>query len=157
MSNDLHLGAPDGVPLTEYVREFDHPVSDVFRAHTDPDIFRRWIGPRELTTRIESWDCRPGGAWRWIQSEGDQEYAFHGVFHTVRPAELILQTFEYEGYPDVVTLEYAWFHALPGDRCRLTGQSLYPSLAARERYLADGMESGITAGFAQLDELLAEA
>jgi hypothetical protein len=31
---------------------------------------------------------------------------------------------------------------------------VYPSVEARERFLADGMESGIAAGYDHLDELL---
>ena len=28
------------------------------RAHTDPELFARWIGPDSVTTRIDHWDCR---------------------------------------------------------------------------------------------------
>ena len=154
--NAMTLTVPDAAPFTEYTREFDHTATEVFRAHADPDLFARWIGPRGLSTRVERYECRSGGTFRFIQHGDDGvEYAFRGVFHTVRPAELVLQTFEYEGYPDVVTLEYLRFEDLPGGRCRLTGRSVYPSLEARERYLADGMEGGITEGYERLDELLA--
>ena len=39
-------------------------------------------------------------------------------------------------------------------RSKLTGRSVYPSVEARARFLADGMEAGIAAGYEQLDELL---
>ena len=37
-------------------------------------------------------------------SDGN-EYGFHGCFHEVRPDELIVQTFTFEGAPDGVALE----------------------------------------------------
>ena len=157
MSNALHLTAPEGSLLVDYVREFDVPAAELFRAHADPELFRRWIGPRGLETRIDAYDCRAGGTFRFVQrgQDGGDEYAFRGVFHTVRENELVVQTFEYEGWPDVVTLEYSRFEDLPGGRSRLTGRSVHPTPESREQYLATGMESGMAQGYDQLEELLA--
>jgi uncharacterized protein YndB with AHSA1/START domain len=157
MSNALRLVVPENLPFVDSEREFDYPAAAVFRAHVDPGLFRQWIGPRELTTRIDEFDCRPGGAYRFVQEGRDgREHAFRGVFHTVRENEFVLQTFEYEGYPDVVTLEYGTFEDLPDGRCKLTGRSVYPSVEARARFLADGMEAGIAAGYEQLDGILGQ-
>ena len=38
---------PD-VPLVRIIREFDAPPEKVFRAHTDPDLFVQWNGPRGM-------------------------------------------------------------------------------------------------------------
>jgi uncharacterized protein YndB with AHSA1/START domain len=155
MSNALKLLAPENVPFVNYEREFDFPAAEVFRAHSDSKVFQQWIGPRELTTRIEEFECRPGGSYRFVQSGNDGvEHAFRGMFHSVRENAFVLQTFEYEGYPDVVTLEYSTFEELPGGRSKLVGRSVYPSLPAREKYLSNGMESGMAAGYEQLEELL---
>ncbi|MFI7483171.1 SRPBCC domain-containing protein [Kocuria sp. M1R5S2] len=106
---------------------------------------------------MDGFDCRAGGSYRFLQrgEDGDDEYAFRGVFHTVRQDALIVQTFEFEGWPDVVTLEFSTFEELPGGRCRLSGRSVYPSVEAREQYLATGMESGMSQGYDRLEELLA--
>ena len=48
---------PD-VPLVRITREFDAPAAKVFRAHTDPELVKRWNGPRGHEMRIDSWDCR---------------------------------------------------------------------------------------------------
>lgn len=145
------------VPLVRIVREFDAPPAKVFRAHTDPDLFARWIGPRRLTTRIDLHDCRTGGAYRFVQSgEDGHEHAFHGSFHEVRPAQLIVQTFTYEGFPDGVALERLTFEDLGDGRTRLTATSLVDSFEARDAFVASGMEEGVREGYEQLDELLAE-
>ena len=52
------------VPLVRITREFDAPKEKVFRAHVEPELVARWMGPRSLSTRIDEWDCRTGGAWR---------------------------------------------------------------------------------------------
>ncbi|MFF0989770.1 SRPBCC family protein [Kocuria nitroreducens] len=156
MTNTLHVTAPEGVPCVDYSREFDAPAAEVFRAHADPELYRQWIGPRGLETRIDGFDCRSGGSYRFVQrgAGGGDEYAFHGVFHTVRRDALIVQTFEFEGWPDVVTLEFSTFEDLPGGRSRLTGRSVHPSVESREQYLATGMEAGMAEGYDRLEELL---
>ena len=155
MGNPLTLHAPDGEPFLEFHREFDFPVGEVFKGHTDPDLYARWVGPRDVATRIDVFDARNGGAYRFVHSRGDDQFAFRGIFHTVRQDEFLLQTFEFEGYPDVVTLEYATFSALPGGRSSLSGRSLYPSVESRDQFVSNGIEDGMSAGYNQLDDLLA--
>jgi uncharacterized protein YndB with AHSA1/START domain len=142
------------VPLVRITREFDAPPEKVFRAHVDPELFARWSGPRDLATRIEAWDCRTGGSYRFVQTRGDDEFGFFGTFHEVRPDELIVQTFTFEGMPDGVALEKIRFEALPGGRTRLVSTSLVDSFADRDAFVASGMESGVVEGYEQLDEVL---
>lgn len=145
---------PD-VPLVRLVREFDAPVAAVFRAHVDPDLFARWNGPRDLETRIETHDCRTGGSYRYVMARGDEEYGFFGSFHEVRPDELIVQTFCFDGMPDDVALEKLVFEDLGDGRTRLTSTSLVDDFAGRDAFVASGMETGVQEGYQRLDELLA--
>jgi len=137
-------------------REFDAPPARVFRAHTDPALVIQWLGPRRLTMRIETYDARSGGSYRYLHNDDDgTEYAFHGVFHEVRQDERIVQTFTYEGYPDGVSLETATFEDL-GGRTRLRITSVVDSLEARNAIIASGMESGVRDGYERLDDLLSD-
>jgi uncharacterized protein YndB with AHSA1/START domain len=95
---------PD-VPLVRIVREFDAPPSKVFRAHTDPELLVQWLGPRGLEMTIDRYDCRTGGSYRYVHRQDGEEYGFRGCFHEVRPDELIVQTFTFEGMPEGVALE----------------------------------------------------
>jgi uncharacterized protein YndB with AHSA1/START domain len=46
------------VPMVHIIREFDAPPEKVFRAHTDPELFAKWMGPKYLETRVDEFDCR---------------------------------------------------------------------------------------------------
>jgi uncharacterized protein YndB with AHSA1/START domain len=153
--HETRIVADPDVPLVRIVREFDAPPEKVFRAHTDPELVAQWLGPRDLTMRIEHYDCRTGGSYRYIHSRGDDEFGFHGSFHEVRPNERIVQTFTFEGMPDHVALEKLVLEDLGDGRTRLTATSLVDSFADRDAFVASGMEVGVREGYERLDELLA--
>lgn len=137
-------------------REFDSPRELVFKAHTDPELFVQWLGPRALTTTLETFEPVSGGRWRFIQKDqDDNEFGFHGVFHEVSP-ERMIQTFEFEGLPESghVILETTKLEALPNGRTRLTSQSVFQSVSDRDGMIQSGMESGLSEGYERLDELL---
>ena len=143
------------VPLVRLVREFDAPPEKVFRAHTDPDLFAQWCGPRSLTTHIGHYDCRTGGAYRYTHTRGDEEYRFYGSFHEVRPNEVIVQTFCFEGMPDGVALERLEFEDLGDGRTKVSTRSVFDAREDRDGMLASGMEIGMGESYEKLDELLA--
>jgi uncharacterized protein YndB with AHSA1/START domain len=145
---------PD-VPLVRIIREFDAPVDKVFRAHIDPDLFKQWIGPEYLTGRIEQWDCRTGGSYRYVMEADGDEHEFYGSFHEVRPGELIVQTFTYAPMPDGIALEKIRFEDLGGGRTRLTTTSTVDSFEDRDAFVASGMETGVVEGYQKLDAVLA--
>ena len=89
------------------------------------------------------------------RSDGN-EFGFHGCFHDVRPNELIVQTFTFEGAPDEVALEKLRLVDLGDGRTRLIAESLVDSFESRDAFVASGMEDGIREGYERLDELLAD-
>ncbi|WP_157155116.1 SRPBCC family protein [Diaminobutyricimonas sp. LJ205] len=156
MTNPLTVTAPEGVPYIDFEREFDAPVAAVFNAHKDPELLKQWLGPRGYEMVIDHFDFRTGGGYRYIHRDPDgQEYVFNGVYHTVRENEFAIQTFEFEGFPDVVSIESMTFEDLGNGRTRLRGHSVYPSQEARDGMVSSGMEEGMSDGYEQLDELLA--
>ncbi len=138
-------------------REFDAPRELVFKACTDPQLIPQWWGPRYLSTEVDTMDLRPGGLWRFINRDAEgNEYAFHGVYHEVLAPERIIDTFEFEGFPETghVTLETMTLEALPGGRTRFTTQSVFQSVSDRDAMLQGGMESGVHDTYDRLAELL---
>ena len=153
---EAQIVADPDVPIVRIVREFDAPVEKVYRAHVDPELVAQWMGPNSTQVRIEEWDARTGGSWRYVATEGDAEYGFRGCFHELRPNELIVQTFTFEGQPDGLALEKLVLEDLGDGRTRLTSTSLVDSFADRDAMIASGMEVGIREGYERLDEVLAQ-
>lgn len=145
---------PD-VPLVRIIREFDAPPERVFRAHADPDIFAQWNGPNDTEIRMKGYDFRTGGSYRYVAISEGVEHRFYGSFHEIRPDELIVQTFTYEGVPDGVALEKLFFEDIGAGRTRLTSTSLVDSFEGRDAFVASGMEVGVVEGYQRLDAILA--
>ncbi len=154
-TNETQIESDPKVPLVRITRDFDAPPGEVFRAHTDPELVPKWVGPRRHQMTIDSWDCRTGGSYRYYTVSNGMEFGFHGCFHEVRPSELIVQTFTFEGQPDGVALEKVVFEDLGNGRTRLTATSLVDSFEDRDAFVASGMEEGVIEGYERLDELLA--
>jgi uncharacterized protein YndB with AHSA1/START domain len=155
--NQTKITAEPGRQEIVITREFDAPRELVFKAFTDPELYVQWLGPRGFTMRLETFEPRNGGSYRYIHADQDgNEYGFRGVIHEVAAPERIIQTFEFEGLPEKghVTLETARFEALPGDRARVTLQSVFQSVDDRDGMVQSGMERGVNDSHERLDELL---
>ena len=151
------IEADPTVPAIHITREFRATKAQLIKAHTDPEIFARWIGPSNLETRIDHWDARSGGSFRFTNvrhgENGVEEYSFRGCFHEV--GDRLVQTFTWEGMPEGVSLETMTFEELGDGRTRLHAKSLCDSFEARDGWLSSGMEAGVNDGYAKLDDLAA--
>ena len=149
------IDTPAGVPFIDITREFDAPRDLIFRAYTDPELLAQWLGPRKYKMKVESWDVRDGGKWRYVHTDEEgNAWGFHGVFHGDQSPDGMLQTFEFEGWPGQVSLESIVFEEKDG-KTVLRNHSVYQSVEARDAMVESGMESGVNEGYDRLDEVLA--
>jgi uncharacterized protein YndB with AHSA1/START domain len=157
MANETTITAEPGKHDYVIVREFEAPRELVFKAFTDAELVRKWLGPYGLKMTIEKFESKDGGTYRYIhEDQNGNKFAFRGVNHEVLSPERIIGTFEFEGLPEKghVALQTARFEALPGGRTRVTSQSVFQSVADRDGMLRSGMERGVKQGFERLDEVL---
>jgi uncharacterized protein YndB with AHSA1/START domain len=157
VKNQTKIIAEPGKPELFITREFDAPRELVFKAYTHSDLFVQWMGPKDLVISLEKFEAKEGGMWRYIHRDNSgNNFGFHGVFHEIKAPERIIQTFEYEGLPESghVALETAKFEALGPDRTKVTGHSVFQSVADRDGMIKSGMEQGVNESFERLDELL---
>jgi uncharacterized protein YndB with AHSA1/START domain len=154
MTNPTTITAQPGLPFIDIVREFDAPAEAVFRAHTQADLFARWTGPRSMQMDSVEMDATCGGKWKYVfRGHGGPPMSFSGVFHTVQPGALIIQTVEFDMAPGQVGISSTTFTDLQ-QRSRIAIHEVYPSVEARDAALASGMEGGVREGYERLDELL---
>jgi hypothetical protein len=74
-TREVTITADPTLPVVRIVREFDAPPDKVFRAHADPDLVVQWLGPRAVTMKIDSWDFRTLGSYRYsaVDSDGNPQ------------------------------------------------------------------------------------
>ena len=149
------IEADPDVPIIHITRDFDATPAQLVRAHTEPELFARWVGPDGMDNEIVEWDATTGGRWRYVAHREGEAYGFHGSFHEVG-ADRIVQTFTYDGEPEGVSLETLWFEDLGDGRTRLHAKSLVDSFEGRDQWMASGMEVGVDQGYAKLDALVGE-
>jgi uncharacterized protein YndB with AHSA1/START domain len=145
---------PD-LPIVRITRDFRATPEQLMRAHTDPDLFAKWVGPNGMTTRIEEWDFRDLGSWRYVTERDGEEFGFRGTFPQVTETKIV-QTFSFDGMPDAIALETLWFEDLGDGTTRLHAQSLCDSMEGRDGMLSSGMDVGVHEGYAKLDAMLTD-
>jgi uncharacterized protein YndB with AHSA1/START domain len=149
------ITAEPGIPQIIIEREFDAPRDLVFRAFTDPELVVQWLGPRDLKMRIEEYDVRDGGRWRYISTDADgNEFGFHGVFHGTPSPDGTVQTFEFEGMPGHVAMDTLTLVERDGRTLARTVAS-FQSVQDRDGMIESGAERGVREGHERLTELLA--
>ncbi len=156
-TREATIEADPNVPTIRIIRDFDAPRDRVFRAWIDPELVVKWLGPKSSEIRIDQWNARTGGNYRYASvQDGEEVAAFYGSFHEVRPSERLVQTFTWEGMPDGVSLDTMTFEDLGGGRTRTVGLSVVDSFEGRDAMLASGMDVGVNEGYEKLDSLLAQ-
>jgi uncharacterized protein YndB with AHSA1/START domain len=151
----LKVTAPAGTPFIDTEREFDAPRELLFRAHTEPELVKQWLGPRKYKMTVDRWEPLDGGSWRFTHSDdAGNTYGFHGVFHGTPSLTGIVQTFEFEGAPGHVSLESLKLEDRNG-RTVVRTHSVYQSIEGRDAMLESGMAGGMEDGYDRLEQLLA--
>jgi len=154
--NKATLIAEPGSHEIIMTRVFNAPRELVFKVMTDPKHIPQWWGPRIYTTIVDKMDVKPGGVWRYIQKGKDgNEFAFHGVYHSVEAPERVVDTFEFEGMPGHVLMETMTLEDEAGGKTKVTVSSVFQSVADRDGMLQSGMADGSNESYDQLDEILA--
>jgi uncharacterized protein YndB with AHSA1/START domain len=137
-------------------RTINGPAHLVFKAWSDPELFKRWWTPKSFGMTILSceMDVRAGGGYRLVISHPsmEQPMAFFGKYLDVVPNVRIVWTNEEgegEGAVTTVTFEDR------GTETLVVWRDLYPSKEALDEAMVSGATDGFSEQFEQLEELLA--
>ena len=64
-TNKTTIEADPNLPTIRITRDFDAPRDRVFKAWVDPDLVVQWLGPNSSEIRIDQWEARTGGNYRY--------------------------------------------------------------------------------------------
>jgi uncharacterized protein YndB with AHSA1/START domain len=155
-TGNLKITAPGDREIV-MTRSFNAPRALVFDAFTKPELVKQWLlGPPGWTMPVCESDPRVGGKYRyvWRNIKNGTEMGMGGVYREVAPPERIVATekFDESWYPGGAVVTFVLTEQ--AGETTVTQTILYDSREAREAVLKSPMESGVTAGFNRLEELL---
>jgi len=156
---DLKVKAEPNSHAIVITNDFNAPLAKVFKAYTEADAVKQWWGGRTYETKIDVYEPRAGGSWRFVQKGPDgNEFSFHGVFHEVAENERITWTFEFDGLPEKghACMETVYFTEEDG-KTKIRIVSVFQSVEDRDGMVESGMETGLREGMEVLTEIVENA
>jgi len=153
---ETKIETPAGEPVITVRRFFNAPPELVFKACTEAEYVRRWMGPRVLEITECEADLRVGGTWRMVHRAPDgTEFTFGGEFLELDPPRRRVGTWTWDGAPEHKAVETLVLEAANGGTL-MTTTMVHDSVAARDMHVANWMEGGLVESYERLDELVAE-
>ena len=137
-------------------RRFAAPPKSVYRAHTEPQLLQKWLlGPDGWSMPVCISEAKPGGQIRYEWSDG-KGAGFHltGEYVELEPYSRIVHV-ERMHLPDPTPDNHVEtrFEA-DGAGTLMTMRMTLPDKETREAMLATGMDQGMEASYARMEEML---
>lgn len=140
----------------QMTRIFDAPKDLVFRAFFEPELLKRWFGPRGHQLTTCEVDYKVGGGFRYIIANPEgQEMGMRGKYLQLDPpnSSVHLESFDdYPGSEAEVTTVFTEENGKTTMVCTIEA----PSKEVRDAVLASGMEHGAAESYDRLADMLAE-
>lgn len=146
----------EGDRFVVVTRHFAAPPEAVYRAHTEPELIKRWmLGPPGWTMPVCVNEAYPGGKIRLEWSDGNG----HGFYLTGENLEMEpyrrLVHVERMHLPDPTPDNHVETLFEPeGTGTLMIMRMTLPNAEVRKSMLATGMEHGMEASYVRLDELV---
>jgi uncharacterized protein YndB with AHSA1/START domain len=153
MELKTQINAEDGKQELVITRNFDLPVSLLFKAYIEPVIVEQWMG-----TKVLKLENKKHGGYQFETSDpkGNVVVQMNGVIHDFIPNQKITRTFEMENSPFAVQLEFLEFEALTENTSKLIMQIVYKSNALRDQMLQLPFKQGLNMAHNRLQEIVSK-
>jgi uncharacterized protein YndB with AHSA1/START domain len=164
MSKPAEVSLPSDTEV-RVTRSFNAPRKLVWQAHTEPELFRRWIGGYPgWSMPVCEMDVRTGGKyrWRWRMDENGQEFGFFGAYSEVDAPALMVAEEHYDpgtmggamdaSSPSIVRTTFTEKNGVT----TLVTLITYVSKDVRDAAISTGMTDGMEVSYARLEKLVAE-
>jgi len=141
--------------------EFDSPVERVWQLWADPRQLERWWGPPTYPATVVDHHLEPGGTVTYFMTgpEGDKHQGWWRVLAVDAPRSLELE----DGFaddtgapnPDLPTTTMRMVLSAQSGLTRMVITTTFPSREAMDQLVQMGMDEGLRAALAQMDDILA--
>ena len=146
----------EGYTHVVVTRRFAAPPKSVYRAHTEPQLLQKWLlGPDGWSMPVCISEAKPGGQIRYEWSDG-KGAGFHltGEYVELEPYSRIVHV-ERMHLPDPTPDNHVETRfEVNGDGTLMTMRMTLPDKQTREAMLATGMDQGMEASYARMEEML---
>jgi uncharacterized protein YndB with AHSA1/START domain len=150
MERKTKVHAEDGKQELTITREFELPLEMLFTAYTEPEIVEQWMG-----TKVLKLDNQKHGSYQFETTDPKgNKHRFNGTIHAFDLNKKIIRTFEMEGTPFDVQLEFLEFEQLTQDTSKLTMHIVYRSIALRDQMLKLPFAMGINLAHDRLQDIV---
>jgi uncharacterized protein YndB with AHSA1/START domain len=134
-------------------RVFNAPRAHVWRAMSEPELVKRWYGPRGFEMTVCEIDFRVGGAWRYVlRMPNGNLMGQSGEYVEIVKPERIVNTEGLDGFEGTILVTYTLVEA--GGSTTMQCLSECHTKELRDTIASSGMEHGAAASYDKLAELL---
>lgn len=150
MERKTNIIAEDDKQDLMITREFDLPLTLLFKAHVEPEIVVQWMG-----TKVLKLECKKHGSWQFETSDpqGNVVFRANGVIHEFSPNQKITRTFEMENSPFPVQLEFLEFEKITDETSKLNMHIVFKSVAHRDQMLKLPFAQGLNMAHNRLQQI----
>jgi uncharacterized protein YndB with AHSA1/START domain len=149
MERKTRIDAADGKQELLITREFDLPLTLLFRAYVEPEIVEQWMG-----TKVLKLENKMHGGYRFETTDPKgNTHGFHGTIHEFVLNQKITRTFEMENTPFAVQLEFLEFEKITDETSRLKMHIVYKSVEHRDEMLRLPFAQGLDMAHNRLQEI----
>ena len=135
-------------------RVFEAPRHLVFDALTQPELLKRWFGPRGWSLAVCQVDLRVGGKWRYIlQGPDGRQMGMSGEYREIARPDRMVHTESFDDYPGLAEVTTVLTEV--DGKTILTASQICESKEIRDAIIETGMEHGAAETYDRLAELLA--
>ena len=151
-------------------RVYDAPREAVWKAWTDPELVKKWWGPRGVTNPTCEWDARPNGkiyivmlAGKELGNFAGQEWPMNGTFVEVKPTDKLVYTSgaleDRRGSQTMIEAKTTVTFDEIGKKTKLTVHIVVTRLSdsPKAAFAVQGMEAGWNQQLDKLGEMLTRA
>ncbi|HET7898110.1 MAG TPA: SRPBCC domain-containing protein [Flavisolibacter sp.] len=149
MEQKTKVVAEEGRQDIIITRDFDLPLEWLFKAYVEPEIVEQWMG-----TKVVKLECKKHGSYQFETTDPKGNiHRFSGTIHAFVPLQKITRTFEMEGTPFAVQLEFLEFESTSTETSKLTMHIVHKSVDDRDRMLKLPFAQGINLAHNRLQEI----